>query len=327
MTAFLLRPLAMGLALAASVLAVSCSKPAVATGSTGASVGDDGYSMGNAKAPVTVVEYASASCSHCARWDAEIFPEFKKKYVDTGKVHYIYREFLTPPEPYAAGAFLLARCAGPDKYLGVVEAAYRGQQEMFTTQDMRGPLLKAAQSAGMNEQQFTTCTSDQKAILALNDRVQKGDNRRQGDRHAHLRSEWRAPRRTGRRRASRWTSYRPPSTPCSPRNRRAGRNAGRVQFQRLRLSGFKSFVEPTDFRIEPGLTAVVGTERLRQVQPARSLALGHGRQFRQGHARGRHGRCDLRRRRVSAPRATGPKSCCRSTIPTAPPRPASTTPA
>ncbi len=173
MTASLLRRVSIGLALAAAALTVGCSKPAVATGSSGASVGDDGYSLGNAKAAVTVVEYASAACSHCARWDAEVFPAFKKKYVDTGKVHYVYREFLTPPEPYAAGAFLLARCAGPDKYFGVVEAAYRGQQEMFANQDMRGPLLKAAQSAGMNEQQFTACTSDQKAILALNDRVQK----------------------------------------------------------------------------------------------------------------------------------------------------------
>jgi protein-disulfide isomerase len=176
MTAPILRRLAAGLALLACTLAVGCSKPSVATGSTGASIGDDGYSMGNAKAAVTVVEYASASCSHCARWDAEVFPDFKKKYIDTGKVHYVYREFLTSPEPYAAGAFLLARCAGPDKYFGVVEAAYRGQKEMFANQDMRGPLLKAAQSAGMNEQQFTACTSDQKAILALNDRVQKAIN-------------------------------------------------------------------------------------------------------------------------------------------------------
>ena len=173
MTASLLRSLSTGLALAACVLAVGCGKSTVATGSSGASVGDDGYSMGNAKSPVTVVEYASASCVHCARWDAEVFPAFKAKYVDTGKVHYVYREFLTSPEPYAAAAFLLARCAGPDKYMSVVEAAYRGQQEMFATQDMRGPLLKVAQSAGMNEQQFTTCTSDQKAILALNDRAQK----------------------------------------------------------------------------------------------------------------------------------------------------------
>ena len=176
MTASLLRASSVAMALAACVLAAGCSKPAATTGASGASLGDDGFSMGKASAPVTVVEYASASCSHCARWDAEVFPAFKAKYIDTGKVRYIYREFLTSPEPYAAGAFLLAHCAGPDKYFGVVEAAYRGQQEMFATQDMRGPLLKAAQSAGMNEQQFTACTSDQNAILALNDRVQKAVN-------------------------------------------------------------------------------------------------------------------------------------------------------
>ena len=175
MTYPLLRRVSMGLLLAAAALTVGCSKAggAAATGSTGASLGDDGFSLGSPKAPVTLVEYASASCSHCARWDQEIFPQLKAKYIDTGKVRYVYREFLTSPEPYAAGAFLLAHCAGPDKYFGVVEAAYRGQTEMFATQDMRAPLLKAAQSAGMTEAQFTTCTSDQKAILALNDRVQK----------------------------------------------------------------------------------------------------------------------------------------------------------
>ena len=73
-----------------------------------------------------------------------------------------------------------------------------------------------------------------------------------------------------------------------------------MHFQRLRLSGFKSFVEPTEFRIEPGLTGVVGPERLRQVQHARSAALGDGGQLGQGHARRRHGRRDLRRHRRAA---------------------------
>jgi protein-disulfide isomerase len=134
---------------------------------------DAGVAFGNPAAKVKVIEYASASCSHCAAFDAEVFPAFKAKYIDTGLVRYEFREFLTSPEQYAAAAFALARCAGPAKYMSVVEAAFRGQKEMFATQDMRGPLLKVAQSAGMNEDQFTKCVSDPAALQAISDRVQK----------------------------------------------------------------------------------------------------------------------------------------------------------
>jgi protein-disulfide isomerase len=134
---------------------------------------DAGVAFGNPAAKVKVVEYASASCSHCAAFDRDVFPAFKAKYIDTGLVRYEFREFLTSPEQYAAAAFALARCAGPAKYMSVVEAAFRGQTEMFATQDMRGPLLKVAQSAGMNEDQFTKCVSDPTALKAISDRVQK----------------------------------------------------------------------------------------------------------------------------------------------------------
>jgi protein-disulfide isomerase len=134
---------------------------------------DAGVAFGNPNAKVKVVEYASASCSHCAAFDAEVYPAFKAKYIDTGLVRYEFREFLTSPEQYAAAAFALARCAGPQKYMGVVEAAFRGQQQMFATQDMRGPLLKVAQSAGMNEAQFEKCVSDPAALKGIADRVQR----------------------------------------------------------------------------------------------------------------------------------------------------------
>jgi protein-disulfide isomerase len=133
----------------------------------------DDMSLGNPNAKVTVIEYASASCSHCARWNNEVFPAFKTKYIDTGKVNYVYREFLTPPVEVAAASFLLARCAGKDKYFSVVDSVYRAQEEMFTTGDYRGVLLRIAQSAGMDETQFNTCVSDEKNLKALNDRVEK----------------------------------------------------------------------------------------------------------------------------------------------------------
>ena len=77
-----------------------------------------------------VVEYASASCPHCARFDSEVFPAFRAKYVDTGKVRYTLKEYLTEPRGVAAAGFLLARCAGKDRYFPVLDAVFKGQDEM-----------------------------------------------------------------------------------------------------------------------------------------------------------------------------------------------------
>ena len=86
--------------------------------------------MGNDKAPVTVIEYASMTCSHCAHFQETTFPELKKRYIDTGKVRYIFREF--PLDSLAAAAFMLARCAGKDdkdKYFALVDTLFRQQRQ------------------------------------------------------------------------------------------------------------------------------------------------------------------------------------------------------
>lgn len=147
-------------------------------GKAGAGTLGDEVTLGNPKAKVTVVEYASASCSHCATFAEETYPAFKKKYIDTGKVRFVYREFLTPPVQVAAAGFLMARCAaakggGNEKYFQVLDAVYRSQKEWMTTGDVRGAYLKVAQSVGMSEQEFTACVSDEAALKALNARVEK----------------------------------------------------------------------------------------------------------------------------------------------------------
>jgi protein-disulfide isomerase len=129
----------------------------------------DEMPMGNEKAALTMVEYASVACPHCARFNNDVFPAFKAKYIDTGKVHYIAREQLTGDERMAAAGFLVARCAGKDKYFQVTDAIYRDQANIYN--DMRNGLLNIAKSAGMTEDQFTKCISDSKAIDALNERV------------------------------------------------------------------------------------------------------------------------------------------------------------
>ena len=159
---------------ALSVVALAaCSKG-------GGSATADGMSMGDPNAKVSVTEFASASCPHCARFNNDVFPEFKKKYIDTGKVHYTFREFLTPPVQVAAAGFLLARCAGKDKYFPVLDAVFRSQDEMFAngdTSNVRPVLLRIARSVGMSEDQFTACITDEKALKALNDRVQTAINK------------------------------------------------------------------------------------------------------------------------------------------------------
>lgn len=139
----------------------------------GGSVVDEEMTMGKADAKVTVVEYASASCTHCATFHTEVFPAFKTKYIDSGKVKYVFREFLTPPVELAAAGFLTARCAGKDKYFSVLDGVFRSQEEIFRTGDLRTPLVQVAKSAGMTEEQFMTCVSDEKALKALSERVEK----------------------------------------------------------------------------------------------------------------------------------------------------------
>lgn len=163
------RRLLMGAALAAAALGLAACNG----GGGGVSAAEGDMTLGNPNAPVKVVEYASASCSHCATFNNQVFPAFKKKYIDTGRVHYTLKEFLTPPNEVAAASFLLARCAGEDKYFSVLDAVFHSQQEMFQTGDFRGVLLRIAQSAGLTEEEFNRCVSDEEALQALEQRVNR----------------------------------------------------------------------------------------------------------------------------------------------------------
>lgn len=155
------------------VMATSLLSISFAASAQGAVATDDDMVMGNPKAKVTVIEYASASCSHCAAFNNDVFPAFKAKYIDTGKVKYVFREVLTAPEQLAAAGFILARCTGKDKYFNTLDGVFHSQAEIYRTRDMRKPLLAVAQSAGLTEDQFIACLSDQEALKALNDRVER----------------------------------------------------------------------------------------------------------------------------------------------------------
>lgn len=127
--------------------------------------------LGNPKAPITVVEYASASCPHCARFNNDVFPAFKAKYIDTGKVHYVLRELLTEPQDFAAAGFLTARCAGRDRYLAVLDAIFHDQQKIYESGDLLGGLQAIGQKFGLSEADVKACIADHAAVDALNARL------------------------------------------------------------------------------------------------------------------------------------------------------------
>jgi protein-disulfide isomerase len=150
---------AMALSLAA------CSKPAPMAVTT------DDMVLGNATAPVTVIEYASVACPVCATFNNDSFPAFKTKYIDTGQVKYVFREILAHDPHLAAAGFLLARCAGPDKYFAVTDAIFRDQDRIES--DIAGGLSRVAKSVGLSQKQLDACLADTKAIDALNTRTDK----------------------------------------------------------------------------------------------------------------------------------------------------------
>jgi protein-disulfide isomerase len=121
----------------------------------------DDIPMGSATAPVTIIEYASMTCPHCAAFTVNTFPKLKEKYIDTGKVRYIMREY--PLDGLAAAAFMLARCAGPDKYYPLIETLF-AQQQKWAVKEPLPPLRAIARQAGFTEQSFDACIND-KALL------------------------------------------------------------------------------------------------------------------------------------------------------------------
>ncbi|WP_395665515.1 DsbA family protein [Methylocella sp.] len=122
---------------------------------------------GSKDAPITIVEYASMTCSHCAAFHQSTYPVLKSKYIDTGKVRFTLREF--PLDPLAAAAFMLARCAGDDKRDAVIDLLF-AQQKNWAFVDQPATKLEAVlKQTGMGREAFEACLNNQKLL----DDVQK----------------------------------------------------------------------------------------------------------------------------------------------------------
>lgn len=139
----------------------------------------DDMTLGNPQAKIVVVEYASLACPHCARFHNDVFPAFKAKYVDTGKVQFVYREYITAPAQVAVAGAIVARCAGKAGYFKVIEGVFAAQHEIYaggTVAGMRRILVREGAKAGLTQPQVEACLADTAAFEAMDVRVNRAAN-------------------------------------------------------------------------------------------------------------------------------------------------------
>ena len=123
--------------------------------------------LGSPDAKATVIEYASLTCSHCASFHEKTWPEFKAKYIDTGKVRFVLREF--PFDPLATAGFMLARCLGNDKYYPVVDLLFSTQKTWAFSDKPIDTLAGLMKQAGYSQESFEACLKNQKIYDAVNE--------------------------------------------------------------------------------------------------------------------------------------------------------------
>lgn len=129
--------------------------------------------LGKDDAPVTIVEYASMTCPHCAHFHETTLPTIRTKYIDTGKARLIMREF--PFDPRAEAGFMLARCA-EDNYFPMIDVLFKQQQNWAAAQNAQDALFQLSKMAGFSQQTFEACLTNQKLlddVRAVRDRGAK----------------------------------------------------------------------------------------------------------------------------------------------------------
>jgi len=157
----------------AAILTAAAAGAAVAAAPALAAVkaapGD--MSLGDSKARIHVVEYLSLTCPHCAHFHEDIFPAFKAKYVDTGRVYFTIRELLTAPAQVAAAGFLMARCNGGKNYFPIVDQVFKSQSR-WQQGNIKPIFVEIAKNNGLTEAQFEACITDEKAQEELQQRLE-----------------------------------------------------------------------------------------------------------------------------------------------------------
>lgn len=130
--------------------------------------------IGVADAKVTIVEYASFTCGHCATFHNKTLPKLKEKYIDPGKVRLIFREF--PFDPVAAAVAMLSRCAPEDKYFDVAGVFFQEQGNWARAQDVVSALRALSLQVGFTQDSFKACLTNQTLLDGVNAMRDKGAN-------------------------------------------------------------------------------------------------------------------------------------------------------
>jgi protein-disulfide isomerase len=129
--------------------------PLLADAQTVLALSKDDRILGNPDAPITIVEYASLTCPHCAHFTNEVLPELKKKWIDTGKAKLVLRDY--PLDEPALRAAMIARCAPPDRFYAYVDTFFGSQEKWVTARDYRDALARLVKLGGMSREEFDNC--------------------------------------------------------------------------------------------------------------------------------------------------------------------------
>ena len=138
----------------------------------------DDRTLGSPNAPIKMLEYAAPSCPHCAHFDETAFPQIKQKYIDTGKIFYIFRIF--PINPSDGAAESIARCLPADKYFWFIDLLFRNQKTWdpeYGITDVRGGLIQVARIAGMTAEKVDQCIADKDEQDRINQVAQDGEQK------------------------------------------------------------------------------------------------------------------------------------------------------
>jgi protein-disulfide isomerase len=143
-------------------------RPMLADAKTALEITRDDRILGSPNAPITVIEYASMTCPHCARFENDVLPEIKKKWIDTGKVKWVLRDY--PLDEPALRAAMIARCAPPDRFYAYVDTFFAAQEKWMMARDYHEALARLVKLGGMSKEEFDSCLKN----TALENRIVEG---------------------------------------------------------------------------------------------------------------------------------------------------------
>lgn len=132
--------------------------------------------LGKADAPITIIEYASTTCGHCANFHRDALPKIKAEWIDTGKAKLVYRDFPTSPAGLSLGASMIAHCAGPERYFGVLGLIMDKQNVWMAAENPLDSLKKIVRFAGLTSEDVDACLARRDLGQSLQERAKAGSD-------------------------------------------------------------------------------------------------------------------------------------------------------